>query len=89
MSTPQAQRHHICKMDITNHLSAQSNHAISPKVRAIRHIQEKWMQQKHGDLNGPSMFDAIHQYGKDNPELVLDVDYDDHGFCVVLITPFM
>ena len=74
-------------MDICDDLFGQANHAVNPSTRAIRYIRDTWMQREHGQLNGKSMFDAIRKYGKDNPELTLDVYEADNHFCVVLVTP--
>lgn len=89
MTTAQAHRHHIWKMDLHNDLYGQSNHAVSPTSRSIQHMRQMWLHKHHGGLNSESMFDTIRKYAKDHPEITLEEEHDDHGFCVVLVTPFM
>lgn len=88
MTTAQAHRHHLMKMDLSNDLCRQANRAVNPSPRAIEYMRSSWLKERSG-RNTPSMFELITKYGTDNPEITLTVSNHNDCFCVVVITPFM
>lgn len=54
MSMAQAHRHHLMKMDLSDDLLGQPNHALNPSPRSIEHMRDMWLKKEHG-LNSPSI----------------------------------
>lgn len=71
LTTAQAHRHHLMKMDLSNDIQGQANHAINPSPFSIAYMRRKWIGREFGGLNSPSMFEAKEKYAKGNPEVTL------------------
>ncbi|KAK4302722.1 hypothetical protein Pmani_025206 [Petrolisthes manimaculis] len=89
LTTAQASRHHIWKMDLCEDLSAQANHAINPSLRAISYMRQQWLKREHGGYCNLSMAEALKKYAVDNPDVTLLTETINNQLCVVLVTPFM
>lgn len=89
MTAAQAHRHHLMKMELRDDLQGLTNHAINSTPSAIHHMRQTWMAREYGGLNSPSMFEAMHKYAQDNPEMTLKIDHSGSSFCVALVTPFV
>ncbi|KAG0724859.1 hypothetical protein GWK47_004911 [Chionoecetes opilio] len=89
MTTAQAHRHHVMKMDLCDDLHGQANNAVNPSPKNIEHMRKVWLSNEEGRLNRPSMYDAMKKYSTDNPEVTLEIECDSHRYCVALVTPFM
>lgn len=89
MTSGQAYRHHLLKMDLTDDLYDQANKSIYPSPKSVEYMWTAWRQSEHGGLNNPSMFDAIRKYAEHHPELILESSHANDKFSVVLVTPFM
>lgn len=89
MTTAQAHRHHVMKMNLCDDLQGQANQAMNPSPRAIAYMRNEWLKKEYGGLNKPSMYEALKKYGEDHQEITLKIEHDGDQFCVALITPFM
>ncbi|XP_064117882.1 LOW QUALITY PROTEIN: uncharacterized protein LOC135223348 [Macrobrachium nipponense] len=89
MTTAMAHRHHLMKLDLVDDLRGQANKSVNPSLKSVEYMRTQWVKEQHGGLNTLSMFNAIHKYAADNPEVQIKVEHNDERFCVVLVTPFM
>ncbi|KAK4300177.1 hypothetical protein Pmani_027605 [Petrolisthes manimaculis] len=87
MSVPQAVRSHQEKMNLSR--TDLTNCALNPSLRAVYHIRQMWMNEKHGTLDGESMFSAIEKYAAANPNSKIKYQFEGERFAIVLITEFM
>ncbi|KAG0723666.1 hypothetical protein GWK47_042248 [Chionoecetes opilio] len=89
MTSAQAARYHLMKINLIDDPASQANNAINPTNRAIAYMREQWLKKEHGGVKPFSMFEAIDTYSEDHPDVTLKVDRNGSQFCVALVTPFM